>query len=42
MNGMIDIKGSSNTNTGQESFEDIIDEHYCDISHIQMKVMVIA
>jgi len=39
---MIDIKRSSNSNTGKESFEDIVDGHYCDKSYIQMKVMVIA
>ena len=36
MNGMIDIKVSSNSRTIVESFEDIMDGYYCDKSHIQL------
>jgi hypothetical protein len=42
MIGMIDIKKSSNSNTSKESFEDIVDGHFCDKSHIQLQALVIA
>ena len=42
MTGMIDVKRNSYSNTSKESFEGIVEGHFCDKSHIQLQALVIA